>query len=114
MELYLKKGPRDHAEVKGRAHRIGQKHRVTLECMPGEPTLADLEARPRSMAPALLAESLAGQASCRGAAVPRLNSAASIAKRDVYRLTSSRGPGKVHRVISGRGRHLDCICSGFR
>ena len=114
MELYLKKAPRECAEVKGRAHRIGQKHRVTLECMPGEPTLADLEARPRSMAPALLAESLAGQASCRGAAVPRLNSAASIAKRDVYRLTSSRGPGKVHRVISGRGRHPDCTCSGFR
>lgn len=113
MEFYLRKGPRDYTEAKSRAHHIDQEYRVTVECMPGAPTLSDLEARPLSMVSALLARSLAGQASCSGAAVPRLESAAPIRKSDVYGVTSSRGPGKVRCIISGRARHLECTCSGF-
>jgi hypothetical protein len=88
MKLYVRKGRRDYTGVKACAYRISQKHRVTVECMPG--------------APALLAESLAGHASCSGAGVPRLKIVARIAKSDVY------------GVISDRARHLECTGSGFR
>jgi hypothetical protein len=100
MKFYVREGQRDYTGVKACAHRIGQKHRVTVECMPG--------------APAQLAESLAGHASCSGAAVPRLKIVAPIAKSGVYGVISSRGPGKVHCVISDRARHLECTGSGFR
>jgi len=88
MKFYLRKGQRDYTGVKACAHRIGQKHWVTVECMPG--------------APAQLTESLAGHASCSGAAVPRLKIVAPFAKSDVYGVTSDRA------------RHLECTGSGFR
>ncbi len=143
--------PANHAQAEDRAYRLGQKHRVTVEYVLGAGTLdtyvaellatkmlliqaveadevpdafilSELEAKLRAMAPALLAESLAGKATGDAAArieaigdsVPRLDSAAPIAESGVHEFPSSRDPGTVYRVTWGRGGHLECTCSGFR
>ena len=136
--------PANHAQAEDRAYRLGQKHRVTVEYVLGAGTLdtyvaellaakvaliqavesdqaphasilAALEARLRALAPALLAEGMAGKATgdaaarieAIGAAVPRLGSTAPIAETGVHEFRSSREPGTVYRVTWGRGGRHD-------
>lgn len=143
--------PANHAQAEDRAYRMGQKHRVTVEYMLGSGTLdtyvaellavkmkliqaveadeapspnlvADLEAKLRAMAPALLAESLAGKATgdaaarieAIGVSVARISSDAPITETGVHEFRSAREPDKVYRVTWGRGGHLECTCGGFR
>ncbi|MGA1354501.1 MAG: SWIM zinc finger family protein, partial [Candidatus Limnocylindrus sp.] len=100
---------------------------VEADRLPSGNILAEIEARLRSMGPALLQEARAAQAT--GDAGARIAALAATGRRgpdtsaDAARtplgetgqgeFTSSRDPSARYRVTFGRAGHLECSCQGF-
>ena len=148
--------PANHAQAEDRCYRMGQRRRVSVDYMiaagtldrfiselleakmaliaaveadrlPSGNILAEIEARLRSMGPALLQEARAAQAT--GDAGARIAALAATGRRGPdtsadaartplgetgqWEFTSSRDPSARYRVTFGRAGHLECSCQGF-
>lgn len=143
--------PANLTQAEDRAYRLGQTKRVTVEYMlcdgtldgyiarlleakmkliaaveaeevPDASILEDLQAELRRLAPAMLVELQAANAT--GDAAERIESLAKgiarpgqdapVVETGVHEFPSSRDPKTVYRVTFGRGGHLECTCEGFR
>lgn len=143
--------PANLAQAEDRAYRLGQRKRVTVEYLlcdgtldvymarlleakmkliaavegeepPDESILAELQAELRRLAPSMLIELRAAQATgdvaarieALAGAIARPAVEAPLAASGVHEFPSSRDPKLVYRVTYGRGGHLECSCEGFR
>ena len=143
--------PANHAQAEDRCYRLGQDKRVTVEYfhaagtlddyiaellqrkmaliaaveaedVPDTSLLADIQDGLRRLAPALMEEARAAQAT--GDAASRLDQLSKAAPRATptetplletgsWEFTSSRDPSASYRVTFGRAGHLECSCPGF-
>jgi len=148
--------PANNAQAEDRCYRLGQRNRVTVEYMiaagtldgfvsellsakmaliaaveadrlPSGSLLAEIEARLRSLGPALLQEARAAQAT--GDAAARIAALAATGRRPPgpredagktplaetgqWEFASTRDPAARYRVTFGRAGHLECTCQGF-
>ena len=141
--------PANHAQAEDRCYRMGQTKSVTVEYFYGAGTLDEyisdllatkmnliqaveadvvpdasilgaLEARLRSLSPALMQENRLASAdpAARLAELTKLLPKAIAASEEAenpsfWEFTSSRDPSKSYRVTHGNAGHLECNCEGF-
>jgi SWI/SNF-related matrix-associated actin-dependent regulator 1 of chromatin subfamily A len=143
--------PANHAQAEDRCYRLGQEKRVSVEYfhaahsldsyiaellerkmelisaveaedVPGQSLLAEIQDGLRRLAPALMEEARAAQAT--GDVASRIETLAAaipsngaekgpILKTGAWEFTSSRDPSKIYNVTFGRVGHLECTCPGF-
>ena len=144
--------PANHAQAEDRCYRLGQERRVTVEYfiaagtldsyisqlleqkiklitaieadeVPEGSILAEIQDGLRQLAPALMEEARAAQAT--GDAALRVEKLAAASPRETaektplaengqWEFTSSRDPSARYLVTFGRAGHLECTCQGFR
>lgn len=93
---------------------------VEAEVAPDASFLAELEARLRAIAPALMQEAKLARTDPKDR-LAELTALLPIAHREqeeadnpgLWEFTSSRDPSKSYRVTYGRAGHLECTCEGF-